>query len=67
MLSGISGPTLVERLQRTWPGLRVVFMSGYADDAVVRHGLLERDMAFVQKPFVPDVLLRKLRETLDAS
>jgi signal transduction histidine kinase len=66
VLSGISGPSLVERLKPTWPDLRVVFMSGYADDAVVRHGLLERDMAFVQKPFVPDVLLRKLRETLDA-
>jgi signal transduction histidine kinase/CheY-like chemotaxis protein len=66
VLSGISGPSLVERLQRTWPDLRVVFMSGYADDAVVRHGLLDRDMAFVQKPFVPDVLLRKLRDTLDA-
>jgi DNA-binding NtrC family response regulator len=66
VLSGISGPHLVERLHRTWPQLPVVFMSGYADDAVVRHGLLEREVAFVQKPFVPDVLLRKLRETLDA-
>jgi signal transduction histidine kinase/CheY-like chemotaxis protein len=66
VLSGISGPHLVERLRRKWPTLRVVFMSGYADDAVVRHGLLEREVAFVQKPFVPDVLLRKLRETLDA-
>jgi signal transduction histidine kinase/CheY-like chemotaxis protein len=65
VLTGISGPVLVERLHGAWPHLRVVFMSGYADDAVVRHGLLERDMAFVQKPFVPDVLLRKLRETLD--
>jgi two-component system, cell cycle sensor histidine kinase and response regulator CckA len=66
VLSGMSGPTLVERLHATWPDLPVVFMSGYADDAVVRHGLLEREVAFVQKPFVPDVLLRKVRETLDA-
>jgi signal transduction histidine kinase/ActR/RegA family two-component response regulator len=67
VLSGMSGPQLVERLRTTWPDLRVVFMSGYADDAVVRHGLLEREVAFIQKPFVPDALLRKLRETLDAS
>jgi two-component system cell cycle sensor histidine kinase/response regulator CckA len=66
VLTGISGPHLVERLHRTWPRLRVVFMSGYADDAVVRHGLLEPEVAFVQKPFVTDVLLRKLRDTLDA-
>jgi signal transduction histidine kinase/CheY-like chemotaxis protein len=66
VLPGMSGPHLVERLRATWPALRVVFMSGYADDAVVRHGLLEREVAFVQKPFVPDALLRKVRETLDA-
>jgi signal transduction histidine kinase/ActR/RegA family two-component response regulator len=67
VLSGMSGPNLVERLHAAWPDLRVVFMSGYADDAVVRHGLLEREVAFVQKPFVPDVLLRKIRETLDGA
>jgi CheY-like chemotaxis protein len=65
VLSGISGPQMIERLRRTWPSLRVVFMSGYADDAVVRHGLLEREVAFIQKPFVPDALLRKVRDTLD--
>ena len=66
VLSGISGPVFVERLRHTWPALRVLFMSGYADDAVVHNGLLEREVAFIQKPFVPDALLRKVRETLDA-
>jgi CheY-like chemotaxis protein len=65
VLSGMSGPALVERLHRSRPSLRVVFMSGYADDAVVRHGLLESEVAFIQKPFVPDALLRKVRDTLD--
>jgi signal transduction histidine kinase/CheY-like chemotaxis protein len=65
VLPGMSGPSLVERLHRTWPTLRVVFMSGYADDAVVRHGLLGPEVAFIQKPFVPGSLSRKVRETLD--
>jgi hypothetical protein len=41
-------------------------MSGYTDEAIVRHGLLERDMSFLQKPFTPAVLTRKVREILDA-
>jgi len=41
-------------------------MSGYTDDSVVRHGLLEAGMAFFQKPFTSDTLTRKVREILDA-
>jgi signal transduction histidine kinase/CheY-like chemotaxis protein len=66
VLPGISGPQLAERLRATRPFLRVLFMSGYADDAVIRHGILETEVAFIQKPFTPDALARKVRETLDA-
>jgi two-component system cell cycle sensor histidine kinase/response regulator CckA len=44
--------------------MRVIHMSGYTDDAVVRHGMLDRKAVFLQKPFTADVLVRKLREVL---
>jgi signal transduction histidine kinase/CheY-like chemotaxis protein/ligand-binding sensor domain-containing protein len=66
VLSGMSGPQLADRLRASRPDLRVLFMSGYADDAVIRHGILETEVAFIQKPFTPDALARKVRETLDA-
>jgi CheY-like chemotaxis protein len=62
----LSGPELVKRLLVMRPGLRVLFMSGYTDDGVVRHGILDSEVAFVQKPFTPESLARKVRETLDA-
>ena len=66
MPGGISGRQLAERLMATRPEMRVLYMSGYADDAIVRHGLLEPGMAFLQKPFAPDILALKVREVLDA-
>ena len=66
ILPGEGGRPLALRLTAARPGLRVLFMSGYTDDEVVRHGV-ERDEAhFLQKPFAPAALAAKVREVLDA-
>jgi CheY-like chemotaxis protein len=61
----MSGRDLSKTLSEMCPQLKVLYMSGYTDDAVVRHGVLEEGAAFLQKPFSPDVLARKVREVLD--
>lgn len=65
VMPGGSGPDLTRRLLATHPGLRVVYMSGYTEDAIVHHGVLEPDIAFVHKPFTAESLSQKLREVLD--
>jgi DNA-binding NtrC family response regulator len=62
----MSGRELAQSLETLHPGIKVLYMSGYTDDAIVRHGLLEHEIAFLQKPFTPDALMRKVREVLDA-
>jgi two-component system, cell cycle sensor histidine kinase and response regulator CckA len=62
----VGGRELAERLKARIGGLRVLFMSGYTDDAVVRHGVLEATSAFLHKPFTPLSLAKKIREMLDA-
>ncbi len=64
VMPGASGPELAHRLVGRQPGLKVVYMSGYTDDAIDQHGLLKRGVAFVQKPFTAETLDRKLREVL---
>ncbi len=64
-MPGLSGPQLVDRLAPQQPGLKVLYMSGYADDTMVRNGLSETDRPFLHKPFEPDDLVQKVRELLD--
>jgi len=61
----MSGRELTEQIAALRPDTRVLYMSGYTDDAIVRHGILEEHMSFIQKPFLPEALARKTRELLD--
>ena len=65
VMPGMSGRELADHLQVSRPHLTVLFMSGYTDDAIVRHGMLERGLAYLEKPFRPPALLRKVRDALD--
>jgi DNA-binding response OmpR family regulator len=62
----MSGPEVVARVRSFRPGLPVLCMSGYTDETVLRHGILESGMAFLQKPITPSMLLAKVREVLDS-
>ena len=65
VMPGLNGRELAARLSSVRPGARVIFMSGYTDEAVTRHGVLDPGAAYVQKPFTPEAIARKVREVLD--
>jgi CheY-like chemotaxis protein len=67
VMPGMSGPKIVDLMAKTRPGMKVLFLSGYSDESVTRHGLVGPGRAFLSKPFGPEVLLRKVRESLDAT
>jgi PAS domain S-box-containing protein len=66
VMPGTSGREIAQRLMSRRPQMRVLYMSGYTDDAIVRHRVLDAKAPFIQKPFTRDALIRKVREVLDA-
>jgi CheY-like chemotaxis protein len=67
IMPGMNGRELAEKASAIVPGLRVLYSSGYTDEVIVRHGVLAAGTSYLAKPFTPEGLLRKVRETLDAS
>jgi two-component system, cell cycle sensor histidine kinase and response regulator CckA len=61
----MSGRKLADRLKEMYPEIKVLYMSGYTDNAILHHGILEPGINFLQKPFTVDGLARKVREVLD--
>ena len=64
VMPGMNGPMVAEMLTRMRPGLKVVFMSGYTDDEIVRNGVIQHDVPFLQKPFTPERLANTIVEVL---
>jgi PAS domain S-box-containing protein len=67
VMPGLSGRELVRQLAAVRPGMQVLYISGYSDEAIARHGVLDPGTAFLQKPFTPDRLASKVREVIDAA
>ncbi len=63
----MGGRQVAERLAAMKPGIKVLYCSGYTDDTVIRHGILEKGTAFVQKPYSPVLLAQKVRDVLDGT
>jgi CheY-like chemotaxis protein len=63
----LSSKELVDRMIKARPEIEVIYMSGYTDDVIAHHGVLDPGIQFVEKPFTPNVLARKVREVLDTA
>src|SRR6266436_5304656 len=67
IMPGLSGRQLAEQLAQLRPDMKVLYASGYADQAIIHHGILDSDIAYLQKPFTPETLARRVRQVLDSS
>lgn len=67
VMPGMSGAQIAEGLRQRLPGLRVLYMSGYTDDAIVHHGVLDHGTRLINKPFSPAGLAKAVRDALDAT
>jgi two-component system, cell cycle sensor histidine kinase and response regulator CckA len=61
----VSGRELADQLIRRRPDMKVIYMSGYTDSAIVNSGILQKEVAFLQKPFTPTILIEKVRDVLE--
>ena len=66
VLPGTSGPRLAAELISARPDLRVLYMSGFTENAIVHHGVLDPDTEFIAKPFTPEILATRARQLLAA-
>jgi PAS domain S-box-containing protein len=66
VMPGMSGRELARAVRERWPGVAVIYMSGYTDDAIEQHGVLDPGSEFIQKPVSPDLLAHRVRAVLDA-
>jgi FixJ family two-component response regulator len=63
----MDGQELANAIQNERPGIQVIFMSGYTDDVIAHHGVLDPDVNFIQKPITPSKLGKVLKEVLEIS
>jgi DNA-binding NtrC family response regulator len=66
VMPGASGATLAKQLMERRPAVKVIYMSGYTEDVITQHGVLQPGIAFLHKPFTSDTLGQKIRDVLDA-
>ena len=65
VMPGTSGPDLVRQISSIQPEMKVLYVSGYTDEAIVHHGVLDENTPFLQKPFTPQKLALKVQELLN--